>query len=155
MKNIWYSRAGSVRRPYGHRTGSMWIMRIIWSKHKCTAVSSRKGPVAWCDYDNNTGVKFLRVLHSALRARNRTGVKNRTGPMVGCDWGIRQRDDCLCTGRINSTHTIITHYRTASFKSDLLKKPSMHGLGNILIYDDKNRQWQRLVRIDIGIKVIP
>ena len=88
MKNIWDSLAGPVRRPYGHRTGSMWIMRIIWSKHKCTAVSSRTGPVAWCDHDNNTGVKFLRALHSALRARNRTGVKNRTGPVVGCDWGI-------------------------------------------------------------------
>ena len=30
-------------------------------------------------------------IHSALRTRNRTGYKNRTGPMVGCDWGIRRR----------------------------------------------------------------
>ena len=32
--------------------------------------------------------KLLRALHSALRARNVTGDKNRTGPVVGCDWGI-------------------------------------------------------------------
>ena len=36
------------------------------SNHKCTAVSSRTGPVAWCDHESSTGVKFLRALHSAI-----------------------------------------------------------------------------------------
>ena len=65
-------------------------MRIIQPNHQYTAVSSRTGPLAWCDHENSTDVKFLRALHSALRARNRTGDKNRTGPVVGCDWGITQ-----------------------------------------------------------------
>ena len=68
MKNIWDSRAGPVRRP-------CVVLRIIRSNHKCTAVSSRTGPVAWCDHENSTGVKFRRALHSPLRARNRTGAK--------------------------------------------------------------------------------
>ena len=44
--------------------------------------SSRTGPVAWCDHGNSTDVKFLRELHSAVRARNHTGDKNRTGPWL-------------------------------------------------------------------------
>ena len=43
-------------------------------------MSSRTGPVTWCDHENSTGVKFLRALHSALRSRNRMGARNRTGP---------------------------------------------------------------------------
>ena len=59
--------------------------------------------VAWCDHGNSTGVKFLRVLHSALRARNRTGAKNRTGPVVGCDWG-----KTLCKYQSKNTTTTTT-----------------------------------------------
>ena len=99
---------GLARAPYGSRRkwktlkipvrgahkgtvrGTRGVMRIIQPNHKYTAVSSRTGPVAWCDHENSTEVKFLRALHSALRARNRTGDKNRTGPVVGCDWGITQ-----------------------------------------------------------------
>ena len=94
------ARTGPVRRrtnfafPYGARTiparGTRGVMRIIQPNHQYTAVSSRTGPLAWCDHENSTDVKFLRALHSALRARNRTGDKNRTGPVVGCDWGIRR-----------------------------------------------------------------
>ena len=94
------SRTGPVgyekhwRFPYGARTGTArgtrGVMRIIKPNHKYTIVSSRTGPVAWCDHENSTDVKFLRALHSALRARNRTGDKNRTGPVVRCDWGIKR-----------------------------------------------------------------
>ena len=69
MKNIEDSRAGPVRG---------------------TAVSNRTGPIAWYNHENSADVKFPRALHSALRARNRTGDKNRTGSVVGCDWGIRR-----------------------------------------------------------------
>ena len=71
----------------GIERGTRGVLRIIRPNHQCTAVSSRTGPVAWCDHENST-VKFLRALHSALRARNRTGDKNRTGPVVECDWGV-------------------------------------------------------------------
>ena len=100
-------RAGNARAPHGSRRiwktlkiqarqarampvrGTRGILRIIQPNHKYTVVSSRTGPVAWCDHENSTDVKFLPALHSALRARNRTGDKNRTGPVVGCDWGIK------------------------------------------------------------------
>ena len=72
----------------GIARGTRGVMPIIQPNHKYTAVSSRTGPVDWCDHENSTDVKFLRGLHSALRAINRMGDKNRTGPMVGCDWGI-------------------------------------------------------------------
>ena len=91
-RRIWRTFEIPVRGPYDARTGTArgpcGVLRFIWSKHKCTAVSSRTGPVAWCDHENNAGVKILRALHPALRARNRTGVKNRMGSVVGCDWGI-------------------------------------------------------------------
>ena len=86
MKNIEDSRAGPVRT--GIARGTRGVVRIIQPNPKYAAVSSRTGPVAWCDHGNSTDKKFLRVLHSALRARNRTGEKNRTGPVVGCGWGI-------------------------------------------------------------------
>ena len=81
---------GPVLCLYGHRT-TRGVLRIIRPNHKCTAVSSRMEPVAWCDHENSTNVKFLRALHSAIRARNRTGDKNHMGSVVGCDWGISRR----------------------------------------------------------------
>ena len=91
-RRIWKTLKIPVRGPYDARTGTArgtrGVMRIIQPNHQYTAVSSRTGPLAWCDHENSTDVKFLRALHSALRARNRTGDKNRTGPVVGCDWGI-------------------------------------------------------------------
>ena len=71
--------------------GPCGVLRIIQWNDKCTAVSNCMGPVVWCDHENSTSVKFLWVLHSALRARNRPGDKNHTGPVVGCDWGISAR----------------------------------------------------------------
>ena len=73
------------------------VLWIIQPNHKYSIVSSCTGPIAWCDHDNSTDVKFLRPLHSALQARNRTGDKNSTGPVVGCDWGIRHHG-CSQTG---------------------------------------------------------
>ena len=68
------------RFPCGARRGIArglcGFLRMIRWNHKCTAVSNRSGPVAWCDHENSTGVKFLRALHSALRARNRMGAKS-------------------------------------------------------------------------------
>ena len=92
-RRIWKILKIPVRGPHdartGHTRGPCGVLWIIQSNHKCTVVSSRTGPLAWCDHENSTSVKFLRALHSALWARNRTGAKNRTGPVVGCDWGIR------------------------------------------------------------------
>ena len=90
---IWKTLKIPLRGPYnphmGIVQGTSGVLRIIRPNHKCTAVWSRAGPVAWCDHENSTDVKFLRVLHSPLWARNHRGDKNRTGPVVGCDWGIR------------------------------------------------------------------
>ena len=92
-RRIWKILKIPVRGPYDARTGIAWgtrgILRIIQPNHKCADVSSRTGPVAWCDHGNSTDVTFVRALHLALRARNRTGDKNRTGPVVACDWGIK------------------------------------------------------------------
>ena len=90
MKNIEDSRGD----PYDAHTGiardTRGFLRIIQPNHKYVDVSSRTGPVAWCDHGNSTDVIFPRVRHSALRARNRTGDKNRTGLVVGCDWGTNE-----------------------------------------------------------------
>ena len=95
-RRIWRTFEIPMRGPYDARTGTArgpcGVLRIIWSNYRCTAVSTRTWPVAWCDHENSTGVKSLRALHSALWARNRTGVQNRTGPVDGCDWGIRDPD---------------------------------------------------------------
>ena len=48
------------------RAGPYGVPRIIRSNHKFTTASNRTGPLTWCDYDNSTGVKFIRALHSAL-----------------------------------------------------------------------------------------
>ena len=85
-------RMGVALHPYGPRTGPVWYEKHL--RFSCgartmhTAMSSRTGPVAWYDHENSTDVKVLRALHLALRAKNRTGDKNRTGPVVGCHWGI-------------------------------------------------------------------
>ena len=85
MKNIGDFRA-TARCPYGIARVSCGVFKI--SNHKCTTLSSRTVPIVWCDHQNSSRGKFLRVLHSALPARNRSGAKSRTGPVVGCDWGI-------------------------------------------------------------------
>ena len=108
VRGLYGTLAGHARAPY--RPSRMWkSWRFLCGAHtmpvqashgvpvescewfnqtKHTAVSSRTGPVAWCDHGNSTDVKFLRALHSSLRARNRTGDRNCMGPVVGCDWGI-------------------------------------------------------------------
>ena len=50
--------------------GVLWIIR---SNHKCTAFSSRMGPIAWCDHEDSTGVKFLQVVHSSLTGKKSYG----------------------------------------------------------------------------------
>ena len=88
-RRIWKTLKIPVRGPYDARTGiarcSRGVLRIIQPNHKYAEVSSRTGTLAWCDHGNSTDEKFLRGLHSALRARIRTGDKNRTGSVVGCD----------------------------------------------------------------------
>ena len=85
-----------------------WVLRIIQPNHKFADVSNRTGPVAWCDHGNSTDVKFLRALHSAVRARNRTSDKNRTGPVVGCGRGIR-------VFRRNRNAMLVWHHFHADF----------------------------------------
>ena len=89
---IWKTLKIPLGAPYDARTGivrgTLGVLRIIRPNHKCTAVSSHTGPAVCGDHENSTDVKILRALNSALRAKNRTGDKNRTGPVVGCDWGI-------------------------------------------------------------------
>ena len=91
-RRIWRTLKIPVRGPYDARRGiargTFGVLWIIQPNHKYVDVSSRTGPVARCDHGNSTDAKFLRGLHLALRARNRTGDKNRMGPVVGCDWGI-------------------------------------------------------------------
>ena len=81
------------RFPCGAHTVPVWgtcgVLRIIRPNHKCTAVSSCTGPVAWCDHENSTEVKILRALHSALLAKNRTGDENRTGPWLDVTEALR------------------------------------------------------------------
>ena len=57
-------------------------MRIIQPNYKYAAVSSRTGPAARCDHENCTDAKFLRVLHLALRERNRRVMKIVRGPWL-------------------------------------------------------------------------
>ena len=90
---IWKTLNFPVRGPYDARTdtarGTRGVLRIIQPNHKYADSSSRTGFVAWYDHGKSTDIKFLRALHLALLARNRTGDKNHTGPVVWCDWGIR------------------------------------------------------------------
>ena len=89
---MWKTLKIPVRGPHDAHTGialgTRGVLSIIRPNHKCIAVSNRTGSVAWCDHENSTDVKLLRALHSSLRTRNRTGDKNRTGPVVRCDWGM-------------------------------------------------------------------
>ena len=68
-----------VRAIHGVHVESHELFDQTISVESCQALSFT-GPVAWGDHEYSNGVKFLPVLHSALRARNRTGAKNRTGP---------------------------------------------------------------------------
>ena len=72
-RRIWKTLKIPLWDPYCARTGITWgtrgVLRIIRPNHKCTAVSSRTGPVAWCD--TRTDVKILRAL--------RTGDKKSYG----------------------------------------------------------------------------
>ena len=64
-----------MRGPYDAHTGiAQGPYGIIRSNHKRIAVLSRTGPIAWCDHENSTSIKFLRALHSALRAKKIVGV---------------------------------------------------------------------------------
>ena len=76
-------RTAPLLVPHGLR-GIWKILKIPVRDH----VKPCGARIAWCDHENSNGVKFIRALHSASRARNRTGAKNRTGPLVGCDWDI-------------------------------------------------------------------
>ena len=82
----WKASKIPMRGPYDARMGiargTRWVLWIIHPNHKYTAVSSRMGPVAWNDHENSTHIKFLQALHSALRARNRMGDRNCTGPWL-------------------------------------------------------------------------
>ena len=77
---IWKMLEFPIRGPYdtcmGTARGPCGVLRIMLSNHKSIAVPSCTGPIAWCDHEHRTGVKFLRVLHLALQARNHMGAKN-------------------------------------------------------------------------------
>ena len=126
MKNIEDSRVGPERYI---AQGTRGVLRIIQPSHKYADVSSRTGPIAWCDHGNSTDVKFLRALHSALRARNRTGDKNLKGPVVGCDWGIRQ---------ISTTDIWRNYYTT-----DKAKTCKTDGIKTIFHYRMKSRLYNK------------
>ena len=117
MKNIEDSRASPVSaraRGGGGGGGTRGVLRIIQPNHKYADVSSRTGPVAWCDHGNSTDVKFLRALHSALRARNRAGDKNRTGAVVGCDWGIMPQSHHTHGPRMGCSRAVLNKNRTST-----------------------------------------
>ena len=81
-KIVWCVGNASVTSHSRARTG---CSRAVFNKnHTSTHGAHIMGPCG--------SVRILPFeIHSALRTRNRTGYKNRTGPMVGCDWGIRRR----------------------------------------------------------------
>ena len=89
---MWKTVKIPVRGLYDARTGiarsTRGVLEIIKPNRMYTAMWSHTRPVACCDHETSTDVKFLQAVHSTLRARNRVGDKNRTGPVVGCDWGI-------------------------------------------------------------------
>ena len=51
-----------MRGPYDARTGiargTRGVLQIIEPNHKYADMSSRTGPVAWCDHGNSTDVTF-------------------------------------------------------------------------------------------------
>ena len=87
---IWKTLKIPMRGRYDARTGiargPCWVLRIIRSNQKCTAVSCRTGPVDWCDHENSTGVKFLWAFHLALRARSRTSGCWKSYEACGWMW---------------------------------------------------------------------
>ena len=108
------ARAGPVSAHAGIARGTRGVLRIIQPNHKYADVSSRTGPVAWCDHGNSTDVKFLRALHSAVRARNRAGDKNRTGAVVGCDWGIMPQSHHTHGPRMGCSRAVLNKNRTST-----------------------------------------
>ena len=91
MKIIGDSCVGPVRLPCKHRTGFMWRPTNYSNKpYVYSRVKLSRVCIAWCDHQDSTSVKCLQALHSALRKINRKGVKNLTGPLVGC--GINAKD---------------------------------------------------------------
>ena len=76
-----WGRTMPLRASHGVPVESCELFNQTISMQTCQSVS-------WCDHGNSSDVKFLWTLHPALRARNRTGDKNRTGSVVGCDEGI-------------------------------------------------------------------
>ena len=64
-RRIWKTLKIPLRGPHDARTGiargTHGALQIIRTNHKCIAVSSRMGPVAWCDHENSTDVKSLYV----------------------------------------------------------------------------------------------
>ena len=117
------ARMMPVRAPHGVPVESYELFNQTISVQTCQVV--RTGPVAWCDHGNSTDVKFLRVLHSVLRARNRTGDKNRTGPVVGCDWGMRHYPGLILglrsanERRRYKVHNAVSHWLGANLESAL------------------------------------
>ena len=59
-------------------------------------------------------------LHSALQARNRTGDKNRMGPVVGCDWGIKGKHCPFA----NCCSSCIQKWRNHEYEIDIEGKSS-------------------------------
>ena len=92
-RRIWKTLKIPVRGPYdactGIARGTLGVLRIIQPSHKYADVSSRTGPIAWCDHGNSSNVKFLWALHSALRARNRMGDKIVRDPWLDVTEGLR------------------------------------------------------------------
>ena len=60
MKNIEIFVPGPYVARTGIAQGTHGVLQIIQPNHKYTAVSNCTGPVAWCDHENSTDVKFLR-----------------------------------------------------------------------------------------------
>ena len=89
---IWKTLKIPVKGLYdaltGIARGPCWVLRIIRSNQKCTAMSSRAGPV---DHESSTGIKFLRALHLAY---GREIVRAGAGPVIGCDWCMRHYWAC-------------------------------------------------------------
>ena len=88
---------GPYEAPAGATPDPGGVLPFICQKYKCGAMSSCMGSVDWCDHKDGTGIKIL-TSASLLRAGNRTGAKNRTGPAVECDWGICNRAPCVLEG---------------------------------------------------------
>ena len=90
----------TLKIPCGARTmparGTRGVLRIIQPNHKYAGVSSRTGPVMWPREQHRRKIPTGASL--GLTGKKSTGDKNRTGPVVGCDWGISiSRPDNRCS----------------------------------------------------------